>query len=136
MTTRIKADKLTKERRVEAVYRLILDGWTQQQIYQNTAEWGLSERQRYAYIAEARQRFEEGTALTRAELMAEHLAARRQLRREAKTVKDKLAVLKDEAELYGLYPAKSVEVSGKDGGPVVIQMTWGDQNDDSNDATD
>ena len=27
-----KADRLTVEQRVEAVYRLILDGWTQEQI--------------------------------------------------------------------------------------------------------
>ena len=38
-----KADKLTKERRVEAVYRLILDGWTTEQIFQNTSEWGVTE---------------------------------------------------------------------------------------------
>lgn len=122
MTTRVKADKLTHERRVEAVYRLILDGWTAQQIRHNTSDWGLSSAQQNKYIRDARKRFEEGNALTRAELLAEHQAARRQLRREAKTVKDKLAVLKDEAELYGLYPARSVELSGKDGGPVTIAV--------------
>ena len=41
-----KVDKLTKERRVEAVYRLILDGWTPEQIFQNTSEWGVTERQK------------------------------------------------------------------------------------------
>ena len=40
-----KVDKLTKERRVEAVYRLILDGWTPEQIRANTAEWGLGPAQ-------------------------------------------------------------------------------------------
>lgn len=117
-----KADKLTKERRVEAVCRLILDGWTPQQIWQNTAEWKLSERQQRRYMAEARARFEDGNALTREELRAEHIAARRQLRREAKTVKDKLALLKDEAELHGLYPPRQHEVSGKDGGPIPIAV--------------
>lgn len=117
-----KADKLTKERRVEAVCRLILDGWTPQQIWQNTAEWKLSERQQRRYMAEARARFEQGNALTREELRAEHIAARRQLRRDAKTVKEKLDVLKDEAALLGLYPAKAVEVSGKDGAPLTIAI--------------
>ena len=113
-----KADKLTKERRVEAVYRLILDGWTPEQIRANTQEWGLSASQVGRYMKEARRRFEEGTALTRAELLSEHIAARRQMRREAKHIRDKLAVLKDEAELLGLYPPKRHELGGKDGGPV------------------
>ena len=113
-----KADKLTKERRVEAVYRLILAGWTPQQIRANTAEWGLGPAQIGRYMKEARRRFEEGSALSRAELLAEHIAARRQLRREAKGARDKLAVLKDEAELLGLYPAKRTELTGAEGGPV------------------
>ena len=113
-----KADKLTKERRVEAVYRLMLDGWNVEQIRTNTAEWGLSQAQQRRYMREARKRFEEGTALSRAELLAEHIAARRQMRRDAKHVRDKLAVLKDEAELLGLYPPKRHELGGKDGGPV------------------
>ena len=33
-------------------------------------------------------------------------------------------------------PRNKVELSGKDGGPVVIQMTWGDQSDDGDDAKD
>ena len=113
-----KADKLTKERRVEAVYRLILAGWTPQQIRANTAEWGLGPAQIGRYMKEARRRFEEGSALSRAELLAEHIAARRQLRREAKGARDKLAVLKDEAELLGLYPAKRTELTGAEGGPL------------------
>ena len=107
---------------MEAVYRLMLDGWNVEQIRANTAEWGLSQAQQRRYMKEARKRFEEGTALSRAELLAEHIAARRQMRRDAKHVRDKLAVLKDEAELLGLYPAKSVELSGKDGGPVTIAV--------------
>lgn len=118
-----KADKLTKERRVEAVYRLILDGWTRDQIFANTREWKVTDSQVRRYIREARERFEEGSALTRAELLAEHIAARRQMRREAKTVKDKLNILKDEAALLGLYPAKAVELSGKDGGPLAVEHT-------------
>lgn len=116
-----KADKLTKERRVEAVYRLILEGWTPEQIRSNTAEWGLGPSQVRRYMREARQRFETVTALTRAELLAEHIAARRQMRREAKNTRDKLAVLKDEAELLGLYPAKGIALQGADGGPVAFR---------------
>lgn len=113
-----KADNLTKERRVEAVYRLILDGWTPEQIRANTAEWGLGPAQVRRYMAEARKRFQEGSALSREEQRAEHLAARRELRRQAKTVRDKLAVLKDEAELLGLYAPRRHEVAGPDGGAI------------------
>lgn len=37
-----KADKPTTERRIEAVYRLILDGWTVEQIRVNTQNWGIT----------------------------------------------------------------------------------------------
>ena len=114
---------------MEAVYRLILDGWTPEQIRANTAEWGLGPAQVGRYMKEARQRFEEGTALSRAELLSEHIAARRQMRREAKHIRDKLAVLKDEAELLGLYPPKRHELGGKDGGPVVIAVVNVDVDD-------
>ena len=133
-----KVDKLTKERRVEAVYRLMLDGYTAGQIMHDTAAWGLKERQRRAYIAEARARINEGmTPLDRAELLAEHLAARRKMRREAKTVKDKLALLKDEAELLGLYPPKRHELGGKDGGAIEhhIIIEYADDHHDAAEAT-
>ena len=132
-----KADKLTKERRVEAVYRLILDGWTPEQIRANTAEWGLGPAQVGRYMKEARQRFEEGTALSRAELLSEHIAARRQMRREARNVRDKLAVLKDEAELLGLYPPKRHELGGKDGGAIEhhIIIEYADDHHDAAEAT-
>ena len=131
-----KADKLTKERRVEAVYRLILDGWTTEQIFQNTSEWGVTERQRRNYINEAEQRIMAIAAPEKAMHLARHIAARRQLARESKHVRDKLAVLKDEAALLGLYPATRHELGGPDGGPVLIQMTWGDVDagDGGNDA--
>jgi len=125
-----KADKLTKERRVEAVFRLILEGWTPQQIRANTAEWGLGPAQIGRYMKEARRRFEEGSALSRAELLAEHIAARRQLRREAKGARDKLAVLKDEAELLGLYPAKRTELTGAEGGPIQTRDGLDEVSDD------
>ena len=129
-----KADKLTKERRVEAVYRLILDGWTPEQIFQNTSEWGVTERQTRNYINEAEQRMKALVAPDREQHLARHIAARHELARNAKSTRDKLAVLKDEAELLGLYPTKAVQVSGRDGGPVVINMTWGDT--DAGDGND
>ena len=117
-----KADKLTKERRVEAVYRLILDGWTTEQIFQNTSEWGVTERQRRNYINEAEQRIMAIAAPEKAMHLARHIAARRQLARESNHVRDKLAVLKDEAALLGLYPATRHELGGPDGGPVTIAV--------------
>jgi len=130
MVARRKADAITKERRVEAIYRLILDGWTTPQIMQNTADWGLKERQRRAYVAEARRRIEEVGRLGLEELRAEHIAFRRQLRREAKTVKDKLAAAKDEAELLGLYPHKTVVVQSWQDEVVELLRTGGIDPDD------
>lgn len=127
-----RTDNATKEQRVEAIYRLLIDGMTTRQILPQIAKWGIKERQQRYYIAEARERMIEVHALERELIFAEHIAARRQLRRDAKTVKEKLDVLKDEAALLGLYPAKAVELYGKGGGAIIIDMTWGDNDDGGN----
>jgi hypothetical protein len=88
-----KADKLTVEQRVEAVYRLILDGWTQEQICQNMSKsFRVSDRQVYRYIDAAWQRIEEVAAPERAEHHGRAVAAHYQMLREAKTVKEKATV--------------------------------------------
>ena len=132
-----KVDKLTKERRVEAVYRLILDGWTPEQIFQNTSEWGVTERQKRHYINEADRRMKALAEADRETHFARHIAARRELARNAKTGRDKLAVLKDEAELLGLYPPKRHELGGKDGGAIEhhIIIEYADDHHDAAEAT-
>jgi len=133
-----KADKLTKERRVEAVYRLILDGWNSDQIRQNTSEWRITDRQMARYIEEAWQRIAAVNDVDLAEHKRRAVAAQYQLLREAKTVKEKAIVWAALARLLGLDAPKAVELSGKDGGPVeqVIRFEWVDDNNhDDTDAT-
>ena len=131
-----KADKLTKERRVEVIYRLILGGYNTAQILQDTADWPIKQRQRESYIAEAWGRI---VAVSDADL-SEHkrraVAAHYQMLREAKTVKEKAIVWAALARLLGLDAPKAVEVSGKDGGPVAIHMTWGDIDNGNRDGGD
>ena len=131
-----KVDKLTKERRVEVVYRLILNGYNTAQILQDTSEWRVSERQRMSYIAEAWKRIEIVNEVDLAEHKRRAIAAQYQLLRECKTVKEKAIVWAAIARLLGLDAPKAVEVSGKDGGPVAIHMTWGDIDNGNRDGDD
>lgn len=128
-----KADKLTVEQRVEAVYRLILDGWSVEQILESGRKtWRIKDAMIYRYIDAAWQRIEEVAAPERAEHHGRAVAAHYQMLREAKTIKDKLAIWAALSRLYGLDAPKAVELTGANGGPVTINMTWGD-NGDNND---
>ncbi len=132
-----KADKLTVEQRVEAVYRLILDGWTREQILQNTANWRVSERQRDSYIAAANARIEATAAPVRAEHHRRAVAAHYQLLREAKTVREKLAVWQALAKLIGLNAPDELVVTWRDEvidllrsgavAPEVVEAELGDE---------
>ncbi len=121
-----KADKLTAEQRTEAVYRLILDGWSVDQIRQNTSSWRVSDRQIWRYIDAAWQRIEAVAAPQREEHLNRAISAMYQLLREANTTKDKIAVWNMLARLMGLYAPERTELTGAEGGAMVIQMTWGD----------
>ena len=127
-----KADKLTTEQRVEAVYRLILDGWTVEQILQNSSKsWRVSDRQVYKYITAAWERIEAVAAPQREEHLNRAVAAGYQMLREAKTVKEKMAVWSFMARLLGLNAPERTELTGKDGGPVAseIIIKYADDND-------
>lgn len=129
-----KADKLTTEQRIEAVYRLILDGWTVEQILQNSSKsWRVSERQVYKYIDKAWERIEAVAAPQREEHLNRAISAAYQMQREAKTVWEKIAVWRLLSDLLGLAAPKRTEISGKDGAAMVIQMTWGDNDSGGDD---
>ena len=114
-----KADKLTVEQRVEAVYRLILDGWSVEQILESGRKtWRIKDAMIYRYIDAAWQRIEEVAAPERAEHHGRAVAAHYQMLREAKTIKDKLAIWAALSRLYGLDAPKAVELTGANGGPV------------------
>jgi len=105
-----QADKERVQKRVETVYRLILQGETIPNICQNLSKIeGVSERTVYRYIARARAMIHAEAKRVRAEAFDEHLAARRRMRKDAHDAKDgRLAfdLLRDEAKLLDLYPAQ------------------------------
>ena len=118
-----KANKLTAEQRTEAVYRLILDGWTPEQICQNVSKsFGVSDRQVHRYIDAAWERIQATAAPERAEHLSRAVSAMYQILREAKTTKDKIAVWNMLARLLGLYAPDRHELGGPDGGPVTIAV--------------
>jgi hypothetical protein len=117
-----KADKLTVEQRTEAVYRLILDGWTQEQICQNMSKsFRVSDRQVYRYIDAAWERIKAVNEVELSEHKRRAVAAHYQMLREAKTVKEKATVWAALSRLLGLDAPKAVEVAGRNGGAIVIR---------------
>ena len=130
-----KADKLTVEQRVEAVYRLILDGWTQEQILQNSSKsWRVTDRQVYKYIDKAWERIRAVNEVELSEHKRRAVAAHYQMLREAKTVKEKATVWAALSRLLGLDAPKAVELSGKDGEALeqVIRFEWVDATNANN----
>ncbi len=121
-----KADKLTVEQRVEAVYRLILDGWSVEQILESGRKtWRIKDAMIYRYIDAAWQRIEEVAAPERAEHHGRAVAAHYQMLREAKTIKDKLAIWAALSRLYGLDAPKAVELAGVNGQDIAIRVVYG-----------
>ena len=117
-----KADKLTVEQRTEAVYRLILDGWTQEQICQNMSKsFRVSDRQVYRYIDAAWERIKAVNEVELSEHKRRAVAAHYQMLREAKTVKEKATVWAALSRLLGLDAPKAVEVAGKNGTPIQVE---------------
>ena len=106
-----KSDAAEIERRIEAVYRLILDGWDSTAIVQNSTSrgWGVKSRQIRGYIRRARTRMKDELEKYRLVALEEHVAARRKLRKETSDERVKLEVMRDEAKLLGLYAAEKNE---------------------------
>jgi hypothetical protein len=122
-----KADRLTVEQRVEAVYRLILDGWTQEQICQNMSKsFRVSDRQVYRYIDAAWERIEAVAAPEREEHHRRAVAAHYQMLREAKTVKEKATVWAALSRLLGLDAPKAVEIGGPGGEALRVIIEYED----------
>jgi hypothetical protein len=93
--------------------------------------WAVSDRQLWRYVEAADRLIAERFEKDRDRLFRRHVFQRRAL--YARVLQDGdhrtgLAILKDEAELHGLYPAKRTELSGPHGGPVqtvsaTVEMT-------------
>lgn len=105
-----KADKSTVVRRTAEVLRLILAGGEFEDIrqYASAQGWKLSERQLRRYQESAHEKLAETIYRDQRQLLGRHLAQRRALyARAIKTsdVRTALNVLRDEANLEGLYPS-------------------------------
>jgi len=109
-----KSNKLEYAMRVEAVRQMILSGQEATYIVQTiSADYAVTERQGWNYIKAARGHILEATVPNREYLIAEHISVRRDIRMRAQLVGDlraELGAAKDEAKLFGLYPAAQVEV--------------------------
>lgn len=101
------------QKRINEVYLALINGSNREEIVQYASKkWGVVARSADDLIARARKRLDEEAAEYRATAMAEHLAARRQLRKQASQDKDRrlmLEVLRDEAKLLGLYEPEKIQ---------------------------
>jgi hypothetical protein len=124
----MKSTKAEVRQRVEEVLRIRLMGAEFWDIRQHASEngWGVSDRQLWRYVAQADEMLKESLERDREKLLNRHHAQRRALLARALEVSDlrtALAVVKDEAELLGLYPARRHELTGRDGGPLRSENT-------------
>lgn len=110
-------------RRVKEVLQLRLAGAEMADLVQYSSEqgWDVGERQLRKYVAKTDDIIAASLETDHRKILNRHIAQRRALYARAMAVSDystAKAVLKDEAELLGLYPAKKTELTGKDGGSI------------------
>jgi hypothetical protein len=136
----MKATQATIQQRVEEILSIRLAGPQFVDIRQYVAEkeaeasppWvipeggrTLSERTLWRYIQQTDRLIAESCQEGRKRVFRRHVAQRRHLYGLAVSQGDTraaLSCLRDEAELMGLYPPKGVNISGKDGGPVILNI--------------
>lgn len=115
---RHKSTAIEYQKRVETTRRLILRGMDTDDILQNiTAEYEVKVRMARHYIAAARKKNQAWVDFNEDDLLSEHIAHRRDLRRRAAAAGDlkaELATARDEAQLIGLYAAQKMDVTMKD----------------------
>jgi len=122
---RQRADKPLFYDRVRTVQEWLLIGKPVSDIIMNIAQnWNIGERQAHRYIREARKLFIEQNKAKSDEKLAFHISVRTSLYAKAlhdKDIKTALAIMKDTAELEGLY-TKKLEVFGNKDKPVPFQL--------------
>lgn len=118
----MKSTKAEVERRVHEVFKLRLGGAEFADIreYASAPEqsWNVSDSQIWRYIKAADELCEKYFDAKSSHLLARHLLQRRQLYAHclgAGDFRTALSVLKDEAELEGLYPAEKVALTDPTG---------------------
>lgn len=107
-----KRQRVTKaqlRRRINKVYKLLLQGWTYTDLIQfSSKEWGISPRQTSKYIAAATKEIEETAIEVRQNAFNELLASHKEMKKTANSAMDLRLVLdidKEDAKLLGLYAA-------------------------------
>jgi len=114
-----KSSAIEYQKRVETVRRLILSGMDTDAIIQNVTDlWGVKWRMAYHYLAKAREKNKAYNDFKEAEMFAEHIAIRRDIRRRAQAAGDmkaELAAARDEAQLIGLYAPTKIAPTTPDG---------------------
>jgi hypothetical protein len=129
----MKASKATVQARVEEVLRIRLDGaefwdvreYAREKEQEPGTAWTLpeggkplSDGQLWRYIARADRLMAESCRASRKKLLRRHQTQRRNLYAKAVSAGDyrtALAVLRDEAELQGLYPPRKVAPTNPEG---------------------
>jgi hypothetical protein len=136
-----RAAKTLVDARVNDLVNIILDGavlpfdlceFVREQEKAAGSPWFLAEgdkplsySQIRRYAARAQTVIEDTTRTSRKRLLRTHVAQRRHLYAKAVNQGDLRAaagILKDLAELQGLYPARGVEVRGNVGGVIALQV--------------
>jgi hypothetical protein len=137
----MRVTKAQAEARVNDLLRILLDGaepgwdlceFVRDQEREEGSCWyvgeggkPLSYSQIRRYAAKAEKLIARSCRTSRKQLLRQHQAMRRSLYAKAVSqgdVRAAAAVLKDLAELQGLYPAKNVALTGKDGKPMVLNI--------------
>ncbi len=132
--------KQTLERRIEEVMHIILLGGEMHDLreYAREKKWNVADSTLYRYMADALELCRARVEKDRDKLIARHLMQRRSLyarAMEANDLRTALAVVKDEAELYGLYPAAKVEHEHGGKLAIVEEIIDGDADSHKNNPT-
>jgi hypothetical protein len=104
------ANSAERIKRVDFCLKLLIQGYQRREIVQKCSDldWNVGERQIDQYLSRAREIIAKEFGCDREQAVAEHVAMRREIYRDARDEKnhhEALALLSDEAKLRGLYPA-------------------------------
>jgi hypothetical protein len=121
-----KSSQAVVLKRINEVLDLRLSGATNSDIrlYATQQGWNLARRQLGRYMAQADAEINKSLERDREKLFDWHLAVRRYLYARAVQLADfatALRILKDEAELTGLYPPRKLEHAGPQSGPILFR---------------
>ena len=140
------ANEAIEAKRLELVAALRLRGRTQREIQQALGQQLVNPATNEPYslatingdIKKLEKQWRKAAADSTIEHKARQLAEIGEVKRQAWLDKDPALVLRAidlEANITGTKAAVRNEVSGPDGGPVTIRLTWGDNGDGDNAAT-